>query len=68
VVCGSGLVGDIDTSINVLDASADTRLSAQCGDAGPPNNVYGWGIVNALAAIQLASSPTPASTAMATHR
>lgn len=63
-----GLVGDIDNSTFFLDASADTRLSTQCGDAGPPNNVYGWGIVNALAAIQLASSPSPAVTATATHR
>jgi subtilisin family serine protease len=52
------LVGDISGTIDLLDASADTRDSSTCGDVGPPNNVYGWGIVNALAAVQLGSTPT----------
>jgi len=52
-----GLVGDISGTIDLLDASADTRDSSACGAVGPPNNVYGWGIVNALAAVQLGSSP-----------
>jgi len=52
-----GLIGDIPATIDLLDASADTRSSSACGPVGPPNNVYGWGIVNALAAVQLGSGP-----------
>lgn len=59
------LIGDIDSTIALLDASADTRASTQCGDAGPPNNVYGWGIVNALAAVQIGTNPGSAISAEA---
>jgi subtilisin family serine protease len=52
-----GLMGDVSGTIDLLDASADTRDNSLCGDVGPPNNVYGWGIVNALTAIQLGSTP-----------
>src|SRR5438034_1144606 len=35
--------------------------STQCGTAGPPNNVYGWGRVDILAAVQ-GPGPTPTPT------
>ncbi len=47
-----GLVGDISGTFDVLQMNAFARDSTQCGDAGPPNNVYGWGIVDALPAVQ----------------
>jgi subtilisin family serine protease len=50
------LVGDIPTTFDLLDTTAFFRSSTQCGPAGPPNNVYGWGIVDALAAVQQGSS------------
>ena len=39
--------------------------STQCGTAGPPNNVYGWGRIDILAAVS-GGSPTPTPTATAT--
>jgi len=47
-----GLVGDISTTFDLVETTTFFRSSTQCGDAGPPNNVYGWGIVDALAAVQ----------------
>src|SRR4029453_8907664 len=35
--------------------------STQCGDAGPPNNVYGWGRLDIFAAIT-GTTPTPTPT------
>jgi hypothetical protein len=35
----------------VLDNVAHFISSTQCGDAGPPNNVYGWGRVDISAAV-----------------
>jgi len=46
------LVGNIAATVDLLQRNADFRSSTQCGSAGPPNNVYGWGIINALAAVQ----------------
>jgi Subtilase family len=46
------LIGNVATTENLLQQNADFRSSTQCGSAGPPNNVYGWGIINALAAVQ----------------
>ena len=46
---------DIDASLTVLNEAAHFISSTQCGAAGPPNNVYGWGRVDILAA----ASPTP---------
>jgi len=45
-------VGDISTTLDFVETTAFFRSSTQCGDDGPPNNVYGWGIVDALAAVQ----------------
>jgi serine protease AprX len=54
-------------SRDALNNSAVHIDSTQCGDAGPPNNVYGWGRVDILAAVGGGSpSPTPTATATAT--
>jgi subtilisin family serine protease len=47
-----GLVGNIAATEDLLQRSADFRSNTQCGPDGPPNSVYGWGIINALAAVQ----------------
>jgi subtilisin family serine protease len=52
-------------SRDALNNSAVHLSDTQCGDAGPPNNVYGWGRVNILAAVG-GGSPTPTPTATAT--
>jgi cell division septation protein DedD len=41
----------IDASRTALNDTAHFISSTQCGDAGPPNNVYGWGRVDILAAV-----------------
>ena len=41
----------IDSSRTLLDDTTHVILSTQCGAAGPPNNVYGWGRVDILAAV-----------------
>ncbi|MBA3606946.1 MAG: S8 family serine peptidase [Chthoniobacterales bacterium] len=41
----------IDASRTLLNSTTQVILSTQCGVAGPPNNVYGWGRVNILAAV-----------------
>lgn len=52
------LIGDIDGTETLLTRTARPRTTAQgCGDDGPadvPNNAYGWGVVDALAAVQAA--------------
>jgi subtilisin family serine protease len=49
------LRNDISGSHTVLDNAAHFISCTQCGTAGPPNNVYGWGRVDILAA----AAPTP---------
>ncbi len=46
-----GMENQIDESRTLLNSTAQVILSTQCGVAGPPNNVYGWGRVNILAAV-----------------
>jgi len=48
------LVGDVDTTEQVIAQTARPRVDTGCaGDpSGRPNNVYGWGIVDALAAVR----------------
>jgi subtilisin family serine protease len=46
------MVGNIAATVDILQATARARSSTQCGPEGPPNNVYGWGIVDALATVQ----------------
>ena len=41
---------DVATQRTVLNNSAFHILSTQCGSQGPPNNVYGYGRLDALAA------------------
>ena len=54
-------------SRDALNNSAVHISDTQCGDAGPPNNVYGWGRVDIFAAVGGASpTPTPTPTPTAT--
>jgi uncharacterized repeat protein (TIGR01451 family) len=52
------LIGNVDTTEEIIMHTARPRTTTQsCGGDGPndvPNNVYGWGIVDALAAITAA--------------
>jgi serine protease AprX len=45
------LQNQIDASRTALDNAAQFISSTQCGAAGPPNNVFGWGRVDILAAV-----------------
>ncbi|HEX3231268.1 MAG TPA: S8 family serine peptidase [Pyrinomonadaceae bacterium] len=57
------LQNQIDASRAALDDAAHFISSAQCGTPGPPNNVYGWGRVDILAAVTSATpTPTPTPT------
>ena len=56
----------ITASRDALNNSAVHIASTQCGDAGPPNNVYGWGRVDIFAAVGGGGTPTPTPTATAT--
>src|SRR5262249_6591514 len=55
----------ITASRDALNNAAFHIASTQCGDAGPPNNVYGWGRLDIFAAVS-GGSPTPTPTATAT--
>ncbi len=48
------LIGDVDMTEWVIAHTARPRPDTSCGGApgGQPNNVYGWGIVDALAAVE----------------
>ena len=50
-----------DATEPVLNSTAVHIASTQCGTAGPPNNVYGWGRVDILAAVT-SGTPTPTPT------
>ena len=56
----------IQESRDALNNSAHFISSTQCGPAGPPNNVYGWGRIDILAAVQGGGTPSPTPTATAT--
>jgi subtilisin family serine protease len=45
------LQNQIDASRTLLDNTTHVISSTQCGAAGPPNSVYGWGRVDILAAV-----------------
>ena len=45
------LQNQIDSSRTLLDDTTHFISSTQCGPAGPPNSVYGWGRVDILAAV-----------------
>src|SRR5213592_3961880 len=54
----------ITASRDAVNNTAVHIASTQCGTAGPPNNVFGWGRVDILAAVQEPGpSPTPTPTA-----
>jgi subtilisin family serine protease len=38
--------GQVDTIQQFLTYGAEPKRDAQCGDRGPPNNVWGWGILD----------------------
>ncbi|RLC98825.1 MAG: hypothetical protein DRI77_04155 [Chloroflexi bacterium] len=52
------LIGNVDTTEWIIEQTARPRTTSQtCGGDSPgdvPNNVYGWGIVDALAAVRAA--------------
>ena len=45
------LQNQIDASQTILNSTTQVITSTLCGAAGPPNNVFGWGRVNILAAV-----------------
>src|SRR5262249_60456234 len=53
----------ITASRDAVNNTAVHIASTLCGTAGPPNNVYGWGRVDILAAVGPGASPTPTPTA-----
>src|SRR5213595_1713160 len=59
------LQNQIDPSRAALNNAAVHIASTQCGATGPPNNVYGWGRVDILAAVS-GGTPTPTPTATPT--
>jgi len=52
------LIGDVDATEWIIEQTARPRINTSCGGEadGHPNNVYGWGIVDALAAVERAQS------------
>ena len=57
------LRGHVDTIEDIIEQTATPQTSSKgCGGDGPnqvPNNVYGYGRINALAAVQLAAMTEP---------
>src|SRR6476646_3573637 len=56
------LKNQLDASRAAMNHAAHFVSSTQCGDAGPPNNTYGWGRVDVLAAVAATPTPTPCQT------
>ena len=52
----------ITASRDALNHTAHFISSTQCGDAGPPNNVFGWGRLDLLAAVKRTTVPRPRPT------
>jgi hypothetical protein len=51
------LQGDVPTTKQIMMESADSKIDAQCQPfVGHPNDVWGWGILNELAAVQAAQA------------
>jgi len=55
-----GYAGQVDALEQALTSTAEPKSSGQCGTAAPPNNVWGWGILDPLAAVQLIGGPEAA--------
>jgi serine protease AprX len=53
-----GYRGKVDVTEEILAASSAPVPDAQCGDPEPPNNVWGWGILDALAAVEMVAAGT----------
>jgi serine protease AprX len=60
-----GFQNQIDPSRSALNNAAVHIASTQCGSAGSPNNIFGWGRVDILAAVT-GGTPTPTPTPTAT--
>ena len=60
------LARDTATTRQVLQQTAAAVSTSACGSAGSPNNVYGYGRVDALAAVNGAPSATATPTSTAT--
>ena len=54
-----GLVGDLTATVRALDTTAHDVEDLQCGGTAADNNVWGEGLLDALAAVQLAQSEQP---------
>ena len=50
---------DLEATEAQLNNAAVHINTSACGDPGPPNNVYGWGRVDVLAAVNTTGTPTP---------
>ena len=59
------LKNQIAASRDAMNNAAHFISATQCGDPGPPNNVYGWGRVDIFAAVT-GGTPTPTPTPTAT--
>jgi len=59
------LQNQIDPSRAALNNAAVHIASTQCGSAGSPNNIFGWGRVDILAAVTN-GAPTPTATPTST--
>ena len=44
--------GDADAIEQLLTSTAEPVSNDQCGDPEPPNNVWGWGALDVLAAVR----------------
>ncbi|MBN1485266.1 MAG: S8 family serine peptidase [Chloroflexia bacterium] len=52
------LAGNPDALESIITSTAEPRLDGQCGAPNPPNNVYGWGFINALGAVESVLPPS----------
>lgn len=50
--------GDVDKIEKILTGTAEPKPDSSCGDPGPPNNVWGWGILDAFSAVASATAGT----------
>jgi subtilisin family serine protease len=50
------LMGDVDLTEQIIRVTAQSKIDTTCGGdpSGRPNNVWGWGTVDALAAVEAA--------------
>ena len=51
ISANTGYAGDLGGVASVMGSTAFPTSDSQCGEAGPPNNVYGYGEVRADAAV-----------------